>query len=64
MELREHPRQRFLFLKNYIESNEFIIKDLVGAIHVVGEKDVRNTEQANKYNDYLSIYLELMCQML
>lgn len=64
MELREHPRQRFKFLKNYIESNEFIIKDLLDAKHTVGEKTARNTAQANKYHDYLLIYLELMCKLL
>ena len=59
LELKDHPKERYKFLKKYIEINEINISLTI-------EKSMSQHEEndnASKYLSFLNIYLELMCKL-
>ena len=58
-ELKDHPKERYKFLKKYIEINEINISLTIEKSMSQHEEN----ENASKYLSFLNIYLELMCKL-
>ena len=58
-ELSEFPEIQFNFLMKYLHFNEMSIKIVINEANYQKEKK----EQADKYTQYLELFVELLCKL-